>query len=276
MIKKITLLSALAISAIIALDSQYNLAVSDSNGASMPASGDPASSGATCDQSGCHQGNAPFTPPSDAIVIKDATNTNTVSSYVAGTTYKVNVKLYSITQFGGFQLTVEDAASAHKGTLKASAGTTLKPNANYITHQTSAFPTGDTRTWTFDWTAPSVSSGNLTFYAAFNRADGNAGKTFDSIGKTSLILTDAALGTNNLSNNALFISPNPATTSLFVHGMNVSANSMVAIYSITGELMMNEKLNTNNQINISDLDKGVYLIQVSNANQSFVKKFIKE
>jgi hypothetical protein len=275
MIKKITLLSALAISAIIALDSQYNLAVSDSNGASMPASGDPASSGATCDQSGCHQGNAPFTPPSDAIVIKDATNTTKVSSYVAGTTYKVNVKLYSITQVGGFQLTVEDAANAHKGTLVAGVDSKLKPNANYVTHSFTSLG-GNTKTWTFDWTAPSVSSGNLTFYAAFNRADGNGGQSFDSIGKTSLILTDAALGTNNLSNNALFISPNPATTSLFVHGMNVSANSMVAIYSITGELMMNEKLNTNNQINISDLDKGVYLIQVSNANQSFVKKFIKE
>jgi hypothetical protein len=275
MIKKITLLSALAVSAIIAFDSQFNLAVSDSNGASMPASGDPAASGATCNQSGCHTGGPSFTPAADAIVIKDATNTNVVTSYTPGASYKVNVKLTSPSGYGGFQLTVEDAASAHKGTLATGTGTTLKPNANYITHQTTAM-TGGTKTWTFDWTAPSASSGTLTFYAAFNRSNGNFGIQDDTIGKTSIILTDATTGINELSSNALFISPNPASTSIYVHAMNLNSNSMVSIYSITGELMLNEKLNANNQINISNLDKGVYLVQVSNSNQSFIKKFIKE
>jgi len=78
-----------------------------------------------------------------------------------------------------------------------------------------------------------------------------------------VILTDATTGINELSNNALFISPSPASTSIYVHAMNLNSNSMVSIYSITGELILNEKLNANNQINISNLDKGVYLVQVT-------------
>ncbi|MEN9521814.1 MAG: hypothetical protein RL065_191 [Bacteroidota bacterium] len=275
MIKKITLLSALAISAIIALDGQFNLAVSDSNGASMPASGDPASSGATCNQSGCHTGGPSFTPTPDAIVIKDATNTNVVTSYNPGTAYKVNVKLTSPSTTGGFQLTVEDAANAHQGTLTAGSDTRLRPNANFITHKFSAMGAA-TKTWTFDWTAPAASSGTLTFYAALNKADGNGGTGFDTIGKTSVILTDATTGINNVVSNALFVSPNPASTSIYVHAMNLSSNNTVSVYSITGELMLNEKLNSNHQIDISNLNKGVYLVQVSNSNQTFVKKFIKE
>ena len=276
MIKKITLLSALAVSAIIAFDGQFNLAKSHSSGESTPSAGDPAASGATCGRSGCHTGGHTFTPPSDAIVIKDATNSTVVNSYTPGTAYKVNVKLDAYTTVGGFQLTVEDAANAHKGTLAAGSGTVLKVSGSYITHQFSSLGSAS-KTWVFDWTAPSSSSGTLTFYAAFNRSNNDGGEnTFDTIGTSSLILTDATTGINELSNNALFISPNPASTSIYVHAMNLNANSMVSIYSITGELMLNEKLNTNNQINISNLDKGVYLVQVSNSNQSFIKKFIKE
>jgi hypothetical protein len=146
MIKKITLLSALAISAIIAFDGQFNVAKSHSSGESTASAGDPAASGATCGRSGCHTGGHTFTPPSDAIVIKDATNTAVVNSYNPGTTYKVNVKLDAFSTVGGFQLTVEDAANAHKGTLAASAGTVLKLTGNYITHQFSSMG-ATTKTW---------------------------------------------------------------------------------------------------------------------------------
>jgi len=81
------------------------------------------------------------------------------------------------------------------------------------------------------------------------------------------------LGTNDLkSNNAFSIYPNPVKDVLHINGTGVSH---VEIYSVSGQ-----KVNTINsakdQINVSGLDKGVYILKANVNGKVNTTKFIKE
>ncbi|MFM2048753.1 MAG: hypothetical protein RI955_1301, partial [Bacteroidota bacterium] len=73
MIKKFTILSAIAVASFIVIDSQFNTATSDSSGKSGYA-GDPAGGSKTCAQSNCHSdfGTTAFAAPASTISFKDA------------------------------------------------------------------------------------------------------------------------------------------------------------------------------------------------------------
>jgi hypothetical protein len=68
------------------------------------------------------------------------------------------------------------------------------------------------------------------------------------------------------------IYPNPAHDLLFVQ--NCDPNSRIQIFDLNGKLLASYNL-SNNQIEISHLSKGQYIINITNKNQTFVKKFIK-
>jgi photosystem II stability/assembly factor-like uncharacterized protein len=74
-----------------------------------------------------------------------------------------------------------------------------------------------------------------------------------------------------ISNIRLF--PNPATNTLFINGLEISAKAEV--YDISGKLLLSKQLNEN-QIDISSLAKGLYFIKLSTAEGSLVRKFVKE
>ena len=47
-------------------------------------------------------------------------------------------------------------------------------NDKAITHTSSGISTtGDSNSWSFDWTAPASGTGDVTFYGAFNAANGD-------------------------------------------------------------------------------------------------------
>jgi beta-glucanase (GH16 family) len=70
--------------------------------------------------------------------------------------------------------------------------------------------------------------------------------------------------------------PNPVHDKLFVNTTN--ASSEISIFSIDGKQVLNFKsLNTtNNGIDVNKLNKGVYLLKLSNGGKTVVEKFIKE
>jgi photosystem II stability/assembly factor-like uncharacterized protein len=69
------------------------------------------------------------------------------------------------------------------------------------------------------------------------------------------------------------IFPNPATTSLFIDGLENTA--IVEIYDISGKLLLSKQLN-GNQLDISMIEKGLYFIKLSAKEGSVVRKFVKE
>ena len=120
------------------------------------------------------------------------------ANYLPGRQYSITVK--TTQQFStsyGFQMTAIDAAGARAGTfilpLQSPAQTQLvNGNVNgrlrqYVEHTSDGIvPTVEnSKSWTFNWTAPAARIGKINFYAAGNGADGSNSTGGDYIYTTS-------------------------------------------------------------------------------------------
>lgn len=74
-----------------------------------------------------------------------------------------------------------------------------------------------------------------------------------------------------LSAKSIFIYPNPVQDILFVEGLEI--NTTVRIFDMNGTLVRNEMVDQARlQLNVSDLPKGIYLLQTENQTVRFIKK----
>ena len=151
----------------------------------------------------------------------------------------------------------------------------------------------DGATWTSIWNQTgnqgnqwnSVSL-NLSAYVGggvqlrFNRVTGGTWQSdvaIDNINLTASSALNAFATTEALTDNSVSeikIYPNPVKGNL----LNVSTftdNLEYKIYNTLGQIVAQGKLTTNN-INVSQLEAAVYLVEFSNAETKIVKRFIKE
>ncbi|MEY2829785.1 MAG: hypothetical protein RIQ33_1643 [Bacteroidota bacterium] len=274
MIKKITILSAFAVASFLAIDSQFNVAISDSSGKSGYA-GDPAGGSKTCAKAGCHDsyGTTSFAAPSNTISFKDASN-NEVFYYTGGATYTVTINAQNTNSKAGFNCIIENGSGSKLGTFTAGTGTQLLNG--YVSHNANG-NAGANKSWTFTWVAPAAGSGALTIYAAVNRADNGFTELGDSIFATTRVLSDGANGINSIQASVLSINPNPASDKIMVNINEAITNANVAVYSLNGELLIHQNLTSAHQnLNVNDLNKGIYLVHVTNGTNSYIQKFIKD
>ena len=92
-----------------------------------------------------------------------------------------------------------------------------------------------------------------------------------------VIFSDKSSGlneSNSMINTTLSVYPNPATDVLNISLSNGTSIETVNIYNVSGKLVNNTKLN-GNQIDISQLNNGVYMVEVLTANGTFKTKFVK-
>ncbi len=110
--------------------------------------------------------------------------------FTPGETYTITATgMHSGVVKFGFELTAEDSFGDKVGTFTITEPTrTKQANANNaVTHTNGGTtPTGNSNSWTMDWTAPSSSPEVVKFYAAFNAADGNGSTNGDQIYTTEL------------------------------------------------------------------------------------------
>lgn len=74
---------------------------------------------------------------------------------------------------------------------------------------------------------------------------------------------------NEVDNQQFAIYPNPATDVLRIN--NLSDNQHVTIYSIDGKMVKKFTMSAESEINISDLQLGLYIIGVGNEFSKFIK-----
>ena len=90
----------------------------------------------------------------------------------------------------------------------------------------------------------------------------------------------AVLGTDSFEKNNFKIYPNPVSNELKIDLNSYSENGLSAkIYNTLGSLV--ETKNTisieNNKVDVSQLNNGIYFIEINNAeNERVVKRFIKQ
>ena len=187
------------------------------------------------------------------------------SGYVPGQNYTITATAtHTGASLFGFELTAESASAGKVGGLIATntSENQLLGNGNAITH-TSAGTTasGNSRSWTFDWMAPAAGSGDVTFYAAFNAANGN-GTTSGDVIYTSTLAVQESVGTGMdyfkpLSRN---IYPNPATDVLHLEGY--PGNTVIRLYGQDGRMVKESLLQEGNfSLSINDLKPGLYFLQ---------------
>ena len=87
-------------------------------------------------------------------------------------------------------------------------------------------------------------------------------------------------GINNIpqNENSLSIYPNPASENITINFISTSKNISIKIFDATGRLvknMENVKSGENN-ISISELETGLYLINVNDGRSSVTKRFVKQ
>lgn len=78
---------------------------------------------------------------------------------------------------------------------------------------------------------------------------------------------------SNSENNRFQVYPNP--TKNILHVMNNSKIEKITIFDYLGKEVLTQTQN-NNEINVENLSKGIYLIEIHSENKIVYKKFIKE
>jgi hypothetical protein len=225
--------------------------------------------GASCVQ--CHT--QTFVPSATVTISAPAL----AGGYVPGQTYTINAAISGTSSSKiGFEVTAErDLNDAKIGTIIITDPTrTITVNSgNAITHNSAAgtTATSGTNAWTFDWTAPTAGTGDITFYGAFNATNNNSTMSGDFVYMTSLAvqesiptsIADAVVGEDN------YIYPNPATTFFSVS----SKFRQVELFNMNGEKVL-EKNQMQNKINIEQLSKGVYFVRLQDDKNIVLEKLI--
>ena len=84
-------------------------------------------------------------------------------------------------------------------------------------------------------------------------------------------------GINEINdNNTILIYPNPATELLYFINEDTQTPITVSVYDMMGRIIMMNKQIQNNQLDIHNLSKGVYIIEVKKEDSVIKRKFIKE
>ncbi len=200
--------------------------------------------------------------------------------YVVGETYTITATgtHTGVGRFG-FELTAEDESGNKVGQFIVSGdGQTQLSNGNKaITHTSSGItPSGDSKTWTFQWTAPSTDIGVVTFYASFNAANNNGGTSGDVVYLTSMSVDESSVGINNSIEKIIFsMFPNPSHGQLSIKH-NYDAIDILLV-DLSGRIVyqQNQYL-SNEKIDLSFLNQGIYLVQVKNGQNVSTKKFFIE
>ncbi|MEJ6736849.1 MAG: T9SS type A sorting domain-containing protein [Flavobacteriales bacterium] len=203
------------------------------------------------------------------------------SGYVPGQTYTItgSISEAGITEFG-FELTAEkDADNSKVGTfiLTDAVNTKFVNSSNAVSHTavgTTPLVTG-VATWSMDWTAPTVGTGDVTFYAAFNATNNNGTTVGDNIYSKSFSVTEdlsTALVEESVKEIAT-IFPNPVKTAFQISTTEVIDN--VVVYNLAGKKMSNVN-QTLNKFDVRSLASGIYFVQIESEGNVMTKKIIKE
>jgi predicted outer membrane repeat protein len=120
-----------------------------------------------------------------------------------------------------------------------------------------------------------IDSTNITF-TAMDNGDYAVVVTVGNCSDTSACVNINTVGVHvyeNLSNN-IYIYPNPTVNKLTIEYGNLNINN-ISILNISGEIVRKTTVNTN-IIDVSNLTKGIYFLQIYTENGLVSKKFIKE
>lgn len=270
--RKFTLVLTVLLMVGLVYDYNYKMAHTNASGAPAGHTGSP-SDGQTCARSGCHVGGPAVTTETGVI-----SSNIPQSGYVGGQTYNVSITLTKQggTKFG-FQLSPQDATGNPIGTLIAGTGSQIV-GGNYLTHSFSGSSGSGTKTWDFQWTAPTTASETVTFYAAYNFANADFSTGGDVVVEDTYVISPSSLAISEAQLEALSVYPNPVVNEIHVDTKDVDEEIMITLFDVKGRKVMAENYNGGAAIKIDvnskNLNTGVYFMLIEVDGKATSKKLI--
>ena len=221
----------------------------------------------TCTQ--CHSGTA---ISQDNWITSDIP----VTGYVPGETYTITASgNHTGAAKFGFEITSEDASSKVGTFVITDANTTKLANNNHaVTHTSNNTASSGSKTWSFDWTAPAAGTGDVTFFGAFNAANGNGSTSGDVIYTSQLAVSEATVGIKDNNSVNISIFPNPTSNFISFNSKNIIKS--ISIFDISGKEVVNfSEINNNfKKVNLDILTEGNYVAKIIGDNYIKTEKII--
>ena len=139
----------------------------------------------------------------------------------------------------------------------------------------------DSKSWTFNWTAPVSGTGDVVFYGAFNsNHDGHKGGEVTQL-STLRVKENGTTYTNNIEKSIDFnMFPNPVQNSLTIN-FNLNKNTLVqvSLYDLSGKKvseLLNKQMNgeVSQQFDLSAVENGIKFIKIQIGNEFFNKRLL--
>ena len=270
----LAIISSFVLMSNIAIKKSCYVSITNDKGTSfLRSSGSPGdytgSPGDGTDCTDCHSSN-----PGNFSLVPTITTNIPVTGYVLGQTYTINLTTSSSGASGwGFELTAEKAGGTKVGVYNITGATgspKIITSGGSVTHSNDA-----SSSWSFNWTAPSVDEGDITFYAAVLAANGS-GTGGDQVVTTSKVVSASTLSIEDKNSLTFDIFPNPARDYLNIKLPNEILEGSVEVFDFSGKSVINTKVDRfDNKININALSTGMYIIKLTSEEKYGVKKLIR-
>lgn len=93
----------------------------------------------------------------------------------------------------------------------------------------------------------------------------------NEMGDYTIAINQGALSVENLEEQSFSLFPNPATSSVTYEG---ALGGQLYLLNASGAIVKNRKVSSHEEIDISDLPKGVYLFKIQNESSTTVQKLL--
>jgi hypothetical protein len=208
---------------------------------------------------------------------------------VPGTTYTVTVTASdpNKTRFG-FEVTSQNSTGAFVGTINIidtpRTHFSTFPTHHYLTHTLAGTDApGHTAVWQFGWVAPSVGTGDVTFYGCVNYTNRDSTANGDAIHTTTLTVIENPNGISDpVIISSLNLYPNPVvdaiqldyylqkTEVVTIDLLDVSGKSVLSLFNSQQSSGAHHCAFPLNQ----KVASGIYLVQMRAGEQTLAKKMI--
>lgn len=189
------------------------------------------------------------------------------TGWTPGETYSISANAIDTSAVKiGFELTAEnESEKVGVFTISDSERTMLVNQNKAVTHTIDGNASTDgENSWDVTWTAPNDNMGDITFYAAFNAANGNGNTSGDVIYTSAIVYSqdNTTTDVSEINKISLKIFPNPATNFVFVQSpSNILEVKLIDLKGSRIKTFSNVN-SKQSQLDIRDLNKGIYIARV--------------
>ncbi|HIL26221.1 MAG TPA: T9SS type A sorting domain-containing protein [Nitrospinaceae bacterium] len=134
-----------------------------------------------------------------------------------------------------------------------------------------------TDSWQFEWVAPSLGVGPVTFYVAGNASNGGNNNSGDKIYTSNTTITGPGVGIDKIDSGInIDVFPSLFQNDIHIIGLE-NRESIISVYQINGVLVHKYKSEGEKEmvLVLSRLDKGVYILYINDGKHVYTDKVFK-